>query len=374
MSTSNVPSVPKTAYSEPLIAWFRTERRAMPWRETRDPYRIWVSEVMLQQTQVATVIPYYERFMARFPTLHALAEAPLDDLLKHWEGLGYYSRARNLQKAARQVIDHHQGRFPRDYQAIRALAGIGDYTAGAVASIAFNDPHPAVDGNVLRVLSRWFRIPDDITKPQTKRRFEELARELIPEGQAFEFNQALMELGALVCSPRRPRCEACPVADACRAGIHGDATDFPVKTKKAPPRPVHFAVAVLERDGQVWITRRPESGLLGGLWEFPAHPMQEGENPVRILEAALGLSSLDWTPLGTVRHTYTHLKAEMQVLQTSVPEGSPLSLGDDRRWVPIADLATYAFSNANQKIRQLLAAPTLFAAALDTRQEARCPT
>lgn len=332
----------------------------MPWRETRDPYFIWVSEVMLQQTQVATVIPYYERFMTRFPTLQALAEAPLDDLLKHWEGLGYYSRARNLQKAAQQVVAEHGGVFPREYGAIRALSGIGDYTAGAIASIAYNEPRPAVDGNVLRVLSRWFRIADDVTKPQTKRQFEELATTLIPEGRAWVYNQALMELGALVCAPRRPRCAACPVAEACEANRHGDAEAYPVKTKKAPPRPVSFAVAVLERGERVWITRRPAEGLLGGLWEFPAFLLAEGDDPAEVLEAGLKVEGLDWAPMCTVQHTYTHMKATMQVLRADVRDAGALPMDDDRRWVPVADLGSYAFSNANQKIMAALDARPLF--------------
>jgi A/G-specific adenine glycosylase len=348
------------AFSTPLLTWFRAEKRAMPWRETRDPYDIWVSEVMLQQTQVATVIPYYERFISRFPTIQALAEAPLDDLLKHWEGLGYYSRARNLQKAAQQIVAEHGGVFPRDYTAIRALSGIGDYTAGAIASIAYNEPRPAVDGNVLRVLSRWFRKAEDVTKPQTKRLFEDLARRLIPQGHAWEYNQALMELGALVCAPRRPRCETCPVAAACHANHHGDPEAYPVKTKKAPPRPVSFAVAVLERGDRVWITRRPAEGLLGGLWEFPAFPLPAGEEPENVLEAGLKLSKVDWTPMGTVMHTYTHMKATMHVRRAEIRDPGPLPVDDDRRWVPVADLGAYAFSNANQKIMAALDARPLF--------------
>lgn len=360
MSTAPPDPFHPQAFSTPLLSWFRAERRAMPWRETRDPYFIWVSEVMLQQTQVATVIPYYDRFIARFPTIRDLAEAPLDDLLKHWEGLGYYSRARNLQKAAQQIMEEHGGVFPRDYAAIRALKGIGAYTAGAIASIAFNQPRPAVDGNVLRVLSRWFRRPEDVAKPQTRRLFEDLAQRLIPDGHAWEFNQALMELGALVCTPRRPRCETCPVSHACQAHAKGDPEAFPVKTKKAPPRPVTFAVAVLERGDLVWITRRPEDGLLGGLWEFPAFPLAESKAAAAVLEAGLNLDSQAWTPLATVQHTYTHMKATMHVLRTEVIDAGALPVDDRHRWVPVSDLGSYAFSNANQKIIAALEARPLF--------------
>jgi len=332
----------------------------MPWRGGRDPYFIWVSEVMLQQTQVATVIPYYERFISRFPTIQALANAPMDDLLKCWQGLGYYSRARNLQKAAQQVVSEHGGVFPRDFKAIRSLSGIGDYTAGAIASIAFNQPHPAVDGNVMRVLSRWFRISENVAKPQTKRRFEEIALRLIPEGRAWEFNQALMELGALVCLPRSPRCESCPVASICRAWFHGDSEAYPVKTKKAPPRPVSFAVAVPIRDGSVYLCRRPVDGLLGGLWEFPAFPLEVGERPAQVIQVALNLPELDWIPLCTVLHTYTHMKATMHALTVELPPAFDLPLDAERRWVGVSDLGEYALSNANQKIRAALDDRPLF--------------
>lgn len=356
MRDTDLPEDSPEAFSKPLLSWFHAAQRAMPWRETRDPYYIWVSEVMLQQTQVATVVPYYERFMARFPTVRSLAEAPVDQVLKHWEGLGYYSRARNLQKAAQTIVAEHGGVFPRDYTAIRALPGIGDYTAGAVASIAFNQPRPAVDGNVLRVFSRWFRLSQDVTRPQTRKAVEDLATRMIPEGHAWQFNQALMELGALVCAPRRPRCEACPVEAVCRARIHGDPEAFPVKTPKRPPRPVRFAVAVLSRESSVWITRRPAKGLLGGLWEFPAVPLEDGQDVAAVLEQALSLPRLDWTPFGTVEHTYTHLKATMHVIRAEAQIDLPLRDDDDCRWVELSSLNDFAFSNANQKIIRRLTA------------------
>lgn len=329
----------------------------MPWRETRDPYSIWVSEVMLQQTQVATVIPYYERFMVRFPTVRSLAEAPLDHLLKHWEGLGYYSRARNLQKAAQAIVAEHGGEFPQAYAAIRALPGIGDYTAGAVASIAFNQPRPAVDGNVLRVFSRWFRLSQDVTKPQTRKAVEDLATRMIPDGRAWEFNQALMELGALVCTPRRPRCEACPVEAVCRARIHGDPEAFPVKAPKAPPRPVSFAVAVLERSQEVWITQRPAKGLLGGLWEFPAFPLEDGQDVEAALDGGIGLEGLAWESMGTVVHIYTHMKATMHVRRARIAADRTLLTSVGGCWVDRAALGAYAFSKANQTIIRRLTAP-----------------
>lgn len=237
MNLTTKTDTPETYFSRELLAWYRASKRTLPWRRDRDAYRIWVSEIMLQQTRVDTVIPYYERFMARFPTLQALAEAPEADVLKHWEGLGYYSRARNLQAGAREVAERYGGRVPDDKAAVSALKGVGPYTAGAIMSIAFNRPEPAVDGNVMRVLSRYFNRDEDIAKPSTRIGMEKLAASLIPDGAAGDFNQALMELGALVCTPRTPGCLTCPVMALCAGRIAGRETELPVKAKAKPPKP-----------------------------------------------------------------------------------------------------------------------------------------
>jgi A/G-specific adenine glycosylase len=236
MSTLNEQQA-KTTFSRELLAWYRSGNRDLPWRRSRDPYFIWVSEIMLQQTRVDTVIPYFNRFVERFPTVRDLAEAPEEDVLKLWEGLGYYSRARNLQAAAREVTERYGGKIPDDKEAVSGLKGVGPYTAGAILSIAFNRPEPAVDGNVMRVLSRYFCIDEDIARPATRIRMEGLARELIPEGAAGDFNQALMELGALVCTPRSPHCLICPVMEHCAGRIAGREEELPVKSKAKPPKP-----------------------------------------------------------------------------------------------------------------------------------------
>lgn len=239
----------KQHFSVNLLDWYMINRRDLPWRRHNNPYFTWVSEIMLQQTRVDTVIPYFNRFIGNFPTVQALAEAPEEDVLKNWEGLGYYSRARNLQAAARQVMELHGGEMPQDKPAVFALKGVGPYTAGAILSIAFNQPQPAVDGNVMRVLSRYFLIDEDIMKGSTRVLMEELAGELIPEGRARDFNQALMELGALVCTPKAPHCLTCPVMEQCSGRIAGRELTLPVKTKAKPPRPEQRLVAIVEGRG-----------------------------------------------------------------------------------------------------------------------------
>ncbi|WP_246027867.1 A/G-specific adenine glycosylase [Paenibacillus xylaniclasticus] len=256
-----------------LLRWYDAVKRKLPWRMNRDPYRVWVSEIMLQQTRVDTVIPFYERFMLRFPTVQALAEAPEEDVLKHWEGLGYYSRARNLQAGAKEVVERFGGIVPDDAASVASLKGVGPYTAGAIMSIAFNRPEPAVDGNVMRVLSRFWLLEDDIAKPSTRVKIEKLARAIIPEGRAGEFNQALMELGALVCTPKSPGCLTCPVMEHCEGRLAGKEKELPIKSKAKPPRP-EWRLGVIvagtgERAGQVLVRQRPETGLLARMWELP---------------------------------------------------------------------------------------------------------
>jgi A/G-specific adenine glycosylase len=260
-------------FGRELLAWYRANKRQLPWRENRDPYRIWVSEIMLQQTRVDTVIPYFSRFMERFPTIRALAEAPEEEVLKCWEGLGYYSRARNLQAGAQEVVRLYGGIVPDDVAAVSALKGVGPYTAGAIMSIAFNRPEPAVDGNVMRVFSRYYLLEDDVAKPSVRVGIERLARAIIPEGAAGDFNQAIMELGALVCTPKSPGCLLCPVLAHCAGRAAGREAELPVKTKAKPPRPELRLAALIEGAGEmagrVLVRRRPDSGLLARMWELP---------------------------------------------------------------------------------------------------------
>ncbi|MGE5589047.1 MAG: A/G-specific adenine glycosylase [Bacillota bacterium] len=303
------------AFQQTLLDWYGRERRDLPWRQTRDPYSIWVSEVMLQQTRVETVVPYYRRFLEQFPTASALAQASPDQVLKAWEGLGYYSRARRLQEAAREVEERYGGRVPGDPEAFGALPGVGSYTAGAVLSIAFGLPVPAVDGNVMRVLSRLLLIRENTGLPAVRRGFEALAAGLVPSGRAGDFNQALMELGALVCLPRRPRCEACPVAALCRAREEGVQEALPVKDRAPAARVVPLVAAALLWQGRLLVRQRPGQGLLAGLWEFPNWPRQPGETDQDALLrglTALGLPPLPGEPLPPVSHAFSHLRWEVQ--------------------------------------------------------------
>ena len=254
-----------------MLDWFATHKRDLPWRqEPRDPYHVWLAEIMLQQTQVTTVIPYYHRWLDRFPTLEALAEAPLDDVLKLWEGLGYYSRARNLHRAAQEVMRDHGGHIPDTVDGLRQLPGIGPYTAGAIASLAFQRDAPILDGNVARVLSRLFAIESDVKSPETIAALWSLSESLLPKGHAGEFNEALMDHGATICTPRIPRCPICPIRQYCVAHAQGTPEAFPVKAaRKTVPRKDVGTAVIVDPDGYLLMAQRPTQGLLGGLWEFP---------------------------------------------------------------------------------------------------------
>lgn len=257
----------------PLLEWYRENARVLPWRSDPTPYHVWVSEIMLQQTRVAAVLEYYRRFLEALPTVTDLAECPEEELMKLWQGLGYYSRARNLQKAAKVIVSDYGGVFPPDYEAIRALPGVGDYTAGAISSIAFGLPAPAVDGNVLRVVSRITADPSDVTRPETRRTVTGALKEVMPLNCPGDFNQALMELGATVCLPNgAPLCEKCPAADLCAAHRTGTELEFPVKPLKKARRVEERTVYLIFREGKVAIRKRPDKGLLAGLWEYPNEP------------------------------------------------------------------------------------------------------
>ncbi|MDQ0195217.1 A/G-specific adenine glycosylase [Paenibacillus wynnii] len=334
----------KLFFSHHLLEWYHQQKRDLPWRRHRNPYYIWVSEIMLQQTRVDTVIPYFHRFIERFPTVEALADAPEEDVLKCWEGLGYYSRARNLQHAARQVKEQYGGNVPNDRDAVFSLKGVGPYTAGAILSIAFNRPEPAVDGNVMRVLSRYFLMEDDIAKGPTRIKMERLAAELIPEGAASHFNQALMELGALVCTPKSPRCLTCPVMEHCAGRLAGCETSLPVKTKAKPPRPEERLAALIEgrgaHAGRVLIRQRPSSGLLARMWELPhwPAPSAEGAAPgARLADAAAqdrlrrslvkaGISARPSEHWMAAEHTFSHIVWTLQVYRCREEEGLPLPM------------------------------------------------
>lgn len=371
----------KAYFSRELLVWYDRSKRDLPWRRHRDPYYIWVSEIMLQQTRVDTVIPYFHRFIERFPSIADLAEAPEEDVLKCWEGLGYYSRARNLQTAAQQVMERHGGVVPNDKEAVSALKGVGPYTTGAILSIAYNQPEPAVDGNVMRVLSRYFLIEEDIMKARTRIMIEELAAGLIPQGRASDFNQALMELGALVCTPKSPSCLTCPVMEHCAARLEGVVDELPVKSKAKPPRPEYRFVALVEgsgrNEGRVLIRRRADTGLLARMWEMPH--MLANVSPLEgagLLDAPamdqlageLAEVGIDVKPEGAymdAEHTFSHIHWNLRVFRfrdvaeriNNVAEsGTVYEFGGDEatlggregdsgeyRWINQQDMASLAF-------------------------------
>ena len=306
----------------PLLVWYRENARDLPWRSHPTPYRVWLSEIMLQQTRVAAVLDYYRRFLETAPTVAHLAALPEDQLMKLWQGLGYYSRARNLQKAARQIVEEHGGTFPNTYADIRALPGVGDYTAGAVASIAFGLPVPAVDGNVLRVTARICGDSSDITSPAFKKKVTAALGEVIPTHAPGDFNQAMMELGATVCLPNgAPLCDKCPAAPFCRARLEERTGELPVKAPKKARRIEARQVYLIFRENAVALRRRPGKGLLAGLWEFPNELADGSDHP-----AQWGLSPVGEERVGAGKHIFSHIEWHMtgvalEVDDPALPEG-----------------------------------------------------
>jgi A/G-specific adenine glycosylase len=355
LSTEIVSEPLRQWIQDRLLAWARVHRRDLPWRSERDPYRIWVSEVMLQQTQVRTVIPYYRRFLARFPTLRTLAEADLDEVLKAWEGLGYYARARNLHRAVQQVMESHGGQLPVDRDALLALPGIGPYTVGAILSLAFGRDAAVLDGNVRRVLSRVFAIDDDPRLAGTRRRLWNLAEALLPPGQAGPFNEALMDLGATVCTPREPRCADCPLSKECRGYQGGDPGRYPPRVPRRPLPHYDIAAGVVWRGDQVLISKRYTDDLLGGLWEFPGGKREDGETLeeclVREVQEELGIEIAVGDLLMAIRHAYTHFRITLHVFHCRYLSGQPQALDcADWRWVRLDQLDDFAFPAANRRI------------------------
>jgi A/G-specific adenine glycosylase len=347
-----------------LLAWYRENRRDLPWRRTRDPYAIWISEAMLQQTRAAAVIPYYERFLARFPDVESLAGAEPDELLGAWAGLGYYSRARNLQRAARAVVEEHGGRLPASAAALRALPGIGPYTAGALASIAFDQPEPIVDGNVARLLARVLGIREDVRGARGRRRLWEAAARLARGPSPGDLNQALMELGATVCTPRAPRCGACPIGRACAARSSGDPEALPVRSARRAPRAVEAVAALVLRRGRALAVRRPPCGLLGGLWELPGGDLAPGEAPRaglrRLLRERAGLRALCARPAGSVEHLFTHRRLRLHLYRCDTGAGRVRLAGfDAHRWLAPGDLPRLPHGAVMRKALALLALPDL---------------
>jgi A/G-specific adenine glycosylase len=324
-----------------LLRWYRRHHRSLPWRDTRDPYRIWVSEIMLQQTRVETVLPYYARWLRAFPTVQALARAKGDRVLKLWEGLGYYSRARNLHRAAQTVVREYAGKLPRTAEGLRQLPGIGRYTAGAIASIAFGERVPLVDGNVARVFARIFAIPANVKTPATMEILWHLAEELLPARNPGDFNQALMELGALVCTPANPRCEACPMRDVCVARARGVVDQLPNRGQPQTTERIVVSAALVRRNGSLLMQRRPDRGLLAGMWELPTL------NRGRFRKGK---------PLLELRHAITNRRITLRVFECQCGSALQENLTAELRWVSAAEMTRLSLPAAHRRaIARILA-------------------
>jgi A/G-specific adenine glycosylase len=344
------------ALGQKLLAWYERHQRDLPWRHTRDPYAIWVAEIMLQQTRTTTAAGYYLRFLELFPTVRALAAASLNDVLKAWEGLGYYARARNLHRAARQIVGERDGLLPTDPDALLELPGIGRYTAAAIASIAFGHDAVALDGNLQRVLCRLFAVDDDPGRPNTQRLLERLAMAMLPPGRAGDFNQALMDLGSSICTPTSPRCLLCPLIADCEAKQEGIEELLPIRATRThrPERDVTAGV-IWNGDGHLLITQRPLDGMLGGLWEFPGGKRRPGEELSACLQREimeeLAIEIQVKELLVRVQHSFTHFNMTLYAFDCLWLSGKPQCLGcTDLRWVELHELDAFPFPVADQKI------------------------
>lgn len=352
-------SVTRTAIRRNLADWYQQNQRDLPWRRTSDPYHIWISEVMLQQTQVKTVLPYYQRFLSQFPDVVSLSRADLQTVLKHWEGLGYYTRARNLHKAAAIVATELAGIFPDSWDAVRQLPGIGDYIASAVLSIAYGRPYAVVDGNVKRVMARLFRVETPVNLPASHRLFQDLATQLLEKDNPGDHNQAVMELGALVCTPRNPVCRRCPISKYCGAFKTGKVQDFPKRIKRAPLPERRVAVGMVEKKGRILLVQRTEQGLLGGLWEFPGGAVDAHADPEQVCKDQIKTSvNLDVSVdvhLTTVRHTYTHFKLRMDVYRCRWISGRVYLRGPaDFKWLAPSRVLDLPLHGAMHKALKML--------------------
>ena len=351
-----------TAIVSKLLEWFAQNARDLPWRRTHDPYAIWVSEIMLQQTQVKTVLPFWERWMRELPTVEAAARASSEKIHKLWEGLGYYTRVRNLQKAAQLILDRHGGKFPKRFEDIMALPGIGRYTAGAISSIAFNQPAPILDGNVIRVLTRLFGITENPREKKTNQRLWQIADELVITANKVErsksrncshLNQSLMELGALVCTPRNPQCIACPVKKICVALNENRVAELPNLGKREKATARTFVAFMVERDGQFLVRQRPSGVVNAHLWEFPnveiLNQIRDGNGHASFAQAAkeLGIEFKKAKPICTVKHSITRYRMTLEAFAVQTNKAPRIS---DAVWLPYSQLESLAFTSAHRKI------------------------
>ena len=350
----------KEAFSSLLLDWYQKNARSLPWRGHSDPYAIWVSEVMLQQTRVDTVIPYYQRWMERFPDVLTLAGASEAEVLRIWEGLGYYSRARSIYRAARLIQQHYGGMLPGNFSELIKLPGIGAYSAAAIASIAFGEDYAVVDGNVKRVLARVLPYTLPVNTPAAEKELFQIAQNLLPRGVAGTFNQAMMELGALVCLPRNPNCAACPLNILCVAYKEDRQTELPLMKAKAPIPHLLVSAGILRQDDTVLIARRPPNGLLGGMWEFPGGKVEDGEDHtdalIRELEEELGIHAKVGQQLGVYHHAYTHFRVTLHAYLATAADMDKITLEPGEfNWVRVVDLENYPMGKIDRMIsRDLL--------------------
>jgi A/G-specific adenine glycosylase len=332
-----------------LLQWFTKNARDLPWRKTQDPYAIWVSEIMLQQTQVPTVIPYYQKFLKTFPTIRHLAKADLSKVLKIWEGLGYYSRARNLYYAAQIVLSHFRGKVPDSLKDLLSLPGIGRSTAGAILSFAYNKEAPVLDGNAKRVFSRLFAISGNPARGKVESFLWQISASLIPKDHSNPFNQALMDLGSMICTPKEPRCLSCPLKNLCQGYLSGKPERYPPRTIKKTIPHITAVSAIIEKDKKVLLHQRPPKGLLGGLWEFPNWKIEETERLGNYIKKEIGMNVKVKESIGTFQQTYSHFKLTLHVYhcQTSNAKGKG-------RWVPIRKLPLFPMSRIHRRIAQTI--------------------
>ena len=342
-----------------LEKWFTNNQRSLPWRAHRHPYHVWISEMMLQQTQVATMLPYYERFLDAFPTVNELASAEQEQVLKLWEGLGYYARARNLHKAAKIIVNDYDGELPESYDELQKLPGVGPYIAAAVTSIAFNNPIPVVDGNVLRVFSRFWGSFEDIRSPKVRTVFFNKLKKYIQYSKPSDFNQAMMECGALICKPVDPSCDNCPLSSHCFAYKSQKVNELPVKSKQAKVPHYDIVIGIIKKNQKILITKRKQDQLLGGLWEFPGGKIEKNETEQIALKREIleetNLKVKGLSKLATVKHAYSHFKITMHAYLCDYESGNvKISSADDFKWVLFEELTKYPFPKANIKILKSL--------------------
>jgi A/G-specific adenine glycosylase len=351
--------------SEKLLIWYKVHARLLPWRYDNDPYHVWIAEVMLQQTRVETVTPYYYRWLEKFPSILEIARASLGEVLLTWEGLGYYGRARRIHEAAQYILSAYNGFLPADIEKLKLIPGIGAYTAGAIASIAFNLDEPTIDGNIRRVFSRLFNIEEPYKSKQAEKKLWQISREHLPPGYAGQYNQALMDLGATICTAKNPACLQCPLEQNCQAKILGIQDQRPVKLERKQIPHFFVSAAVISFQKKVLITLRPENGLLGGLWEFPGGKKHDDETfvdcLVREIQEELGIWVRVGKPLGVYQHAYTHFKVTLHAFHCNLTDRrNPIALGvQDWRWVQVSELKTYPMGKIDRMISRYLEENTI---------------